>query len=79
MLEDSYKKKNYLKNKISSYNNKMKIQLEKESKEKNNFEFVVKEEGKGKDNIGTLVPRLLLKKKEDFGKIKKPIKEKDSL
>ena len=79
LLEDSYKKKNYLKNKISSYNNKMKIQLEKESKEKNNFEFVVKEEGKRKDNIGTLVPRLLLKKKEDFGKIKKPIKEKDSL
>ena len=79
LLENSYKKKNYLKNKISSYNNKMKIQLEKESKEKNNFEFVVKEEGKRKDNIGTLVPRLLLKKKEDFGKIKKPIKEKDSL
>lgn len=79
LLEDSYKKKDYLKNKISSYNNKMKIQLEKESKEKNNFEFVVKEEGKRKDNIGTLVPRLLLKKKEDFGKIKKPIKENDSL
>ena len=79
LLEDSYKKKDYLKNKISSYNNKMKIQLEKESKEKNNLEFVVKEEGKRKDNIGTLVPRLLLKKKEDFGRIKKPIKENDSL
>ena len=77
ILQNRVKEKK--KNKISSYNNKMKIQLEKESKEKNNFEFVVKEEGKRKDNIGTLVPRLLLKKKEDFGKIKKPIKEKDSL
>ena len=72
LLEDSYKRKNYLKNKISNYNNKRMIQLEKESKEKNNIEFLIKEEEKRNDNIGTLVPRLLLKKKEDFRKNRRP-------
>ena len=78
LLEDSYKKKDYLKNKISNYNSKKMIQSQKESKEKNNFEFAIKEEGKRKDNIGTLIPRLLLKKKEDFKKNKKFLRDIDS-
>ena len=55
------------------------IQLEKESKEKNNFEFFIKEEGKRKDNLGTLVPKLLIKKKENFNKKEKNFKDLDSL
>ena len=79
LLEDSYKKKDYLKNKIASYNKDRIIQLEKESKEKNNFEFFIKEEGKRKDNLGTLVPKLLIKKKENFNKKEKNFKDLDSL
>ena len=79
LLEDSYKKKDYLKNKIASYNKDRIIQLEKESKEKNSFEFFIKEEGKRKDNLGTLVPKLLIKKKENFNKKEKNFKDLDSL
>ena len=79
LLEDSYKKKDYLKNKIASYNKDRIIQLEKESKEKNNFEFFIKEEGKRKDNLGTLVPKLLIKKKENFNKKEKNFEDLDSL
>ena len=65
LLEDSYKKKDYLKNKISIYNNKM-VQFEKESKEKKFLELFIREEGKKRDTLGTLVPRILLKKKENI-------------
>ena len=71
LLENSYKKKNYLKNKISNYNKNKIILMENESKEKNNYDLIIKKEEEEKDdNIGTLVPALL-KKKEDFIKNKK--------
>ena len=71
LLENSYKKKNYLKNKISNYNKNKIILMENESKEKNNYDLIIKKEEEEKDdNIGTLVPSLL-KKKEDFIKNKK--------
>ena len=75
LLEDSYKKKDYLKNKILDYKNKRIIRLEKQSKEKNDIEFF-EEEGKKKDNFGTLVP-ILLRKKEDVKKNKKPFKDNE--
>ena len=71
LLENSYKKKNYLKNKILNYNKNKIILMENESKEKNNYDLIIKKEEEEKDdNIGTLVPALL-KKKEDFIKNKK--------
>ena len=71
LLEHSYKKKDYLKNKISNYNKNRIIQLENESKEKNNFELFVKKEEKKDINIGTLIPKLLKKKEDDNAKRKK--------
>ena len=72
MLEDSYKRKDFIKNKIEFYNQNRLIQSEKELKEKNNFELLIKEEEKkDKENFGTLLPKLLLKKKEVTKKKKK--------
>ena len=69
LLEDSYKKHNYLKNKISIYNfNNKNIQFEKEEDAKNNIELLFNEEQKSKKNLGTLVDRLLIKKKENLNK-----------
>ena len=71
MLEDSYKRKDFLKNKIEFYNHNRLVQSEKELKQKNNFDFLIKEEKKDKENFGTLLPKLLLKKKEVIKKKKK--------
>jgi hypothetical protein len=69
LLEDSYKKHDYLKNKISIYNfNNKNIQFEKEEDAKNNIELLFNEEQKSKKNLGTLVDRLLIKKKENLNK-----------
>ena len=64
LLEYSYKKKNYLKNKIMNYKHNRITQLEKETKDKFNFDIFIKEKKNKKENNGNLVPKLLLKRKE---------------
>ena len=65
LLEYSYKKKDYLTNKINNNNRKRYIQKSKSYNEKNNLEIITNEvEDRGK-NLGTLLPKLLSKKKEN--------------
>ena len=71
LLEDSYKKKNYLANKIKNYYRKRFIQKSKAYNEKNNLEIITNEDGERGTNLGTLLPKLLSKKKENSVKNKK--------
>jgi hypothetical protein len=64
LLEDSYKKKNYLTNKIANYNSDRPIKKNKSSNKKNNVELIINEETDKKESLGTLLPKLLAKKKE---------------
>ena len=65
LIEDSYKKKNYLTNKIKNYYRKRFIQKSNAYNEKNNLEIITNEDGERGTNLGTLLPKLLAKKKEN--------------
>ena len=71
LLEYSYKKKNYLANKIKNYNRNRSIQKSKSYNEKNNLEIITNEVEDRGNNLGTLLPKLLSKKKENSLKNKK--------
>ena len=71
LLEYSYKKKNYLANKIKNYNRSRSIQKSKSYNEKNNLEIITNEVEDRGNNLGTLLPKLLSKKKENSLKNKK--------
>ena len=68
LLDDVYKKKNYLKNKIRNYSNNRKLEIEKEEYMKNNMifndDYFLLNEKKEEENKGTLVPKLLSQKKK---------------
>ena len=71
LLEDSYKKKDYLKNKILLYNKNRIIehQIEKDM-EKKNMKFLFEEESNIKNNNGNLVHILLKNKYQNKNQIK---------
>ena len=73
LLEDSYKKKNYLTNKFTNYYSNRPIKKNKSNINKNNFELIINDEGERKENLGTLLPKLLAKKKENSVNNKKHI------
>lgn len=70
LLEDSYKKKDYLKNKILLYNKNRIIehQIEKDM-EKKNMKFLFEEESNIKNNNGNLVHILLKNKYQNKNQI----------
>ncbi len=69
LLDDVYKKKRYLKNKINIYRINRKMEKEHEQYLKDNVvfgdDFFLLEEKKHEDNKGTFIPKLLLKKQEN--------------
>ena len=79
LLDDVYKKKNYLKNKIRNYSNNRKLEIEKEEYIKNNMvfndDYFLVNEKKEEEHKGTLVPKLL-SQKEEIEKNKKLINDK---
>ena len=80
LLDDVYKKKKYLKNKINNYSYNRIIEKEHEQFMKDNVEFddefFILDEKKPEEHKGTLIPKLLEKKAENL-KIKKIINEKN--
>ena len=68
LLDDVYKKKKYLKNKINNYTYNRIIEQENEQYMKDNVifddEFFILEEKKPEEHKGILIPKLLSKKKE---------------
>ena len=79
LLDDVYKKKNYLKNKIRNYSNNRKLEIEKEEYIKNNMvfndDYFLVNEKKEEEHKGTLVPKLL-SQKEEMEKNKKLLNDK---
>ena len=79
LLDDVYKKKNYLKNKIRNYSNNRKLEIEKEEYIKNNMvfndDYFLINEKKEEEHKGTLVPKLL-SQKEEMEKNKKLLNDK---
>ena len=79
LLDDVYKKKRYLKNKINNYSYNRIIEKEYEQYMKENVvfddEFFILDNKKPEETKGTLIPRLL-EKKDEFSKKKKIINEK---
>ena len=79
LLDDVYKKKKYLKNKIKYYDYNRIAEKEHEQYMKDNVvfddEFFILDEKKPEEHYGTLIPKLL-EKKEENGKVKNNIKEK---
>lgn len=79
LLDDVYKKKKYLKNKIKNYNYNRIVEKEHDQYMKDNVvfedEFFILDEKKPEEHYGTLIPKLL-EKKEENGKIKNKINEK---
>ena len=73
LLEDSYKKKNYLTNKVTNYYSNRPIKKNKSNIHKNNFELIINDEGERKENLGTLLPKLLAKRRENSVNNKKHI------
>ena len=73
LLDDVYKKKKYLKNKINNYSYNRIIEKENEEYMKENVvfddEFFILDEKKTEEHKGTLIPKLL-SKKEELSKIK---------
>jgi len=82
LLDDVYKKKNYLKNKISNYSNNRKLELEKEEYMKNNVvfndDYFLLNEKKEEEHKGTLVPKLLSQKEEMEKNNKKLLNDKSN-
>ena len=78
LLDDVYKKKNYLKNKINNYSYNREIEKEYEQYMRDNIvfddQFFILEEKKPEEHKGTLIPKLL-SKKEELSKNKKNIIE----
>ena len=68
LLDDVYKKKKYLKNKINNYSYNRIIEKENEEYLKDNVvfddEFFILDEKKPEEHKGTLIPKLLSKKEE---------------
>ena len=79
LLDDVYKKKNYLKNKIRNYSNNRKLEIEKEEYMKKNMvfndDYFLLNEKKEEEHKGTLVPKLL-SQKEEMEKNKKLLNDK---
>lgn len=79
LLDDVYKKKKYLKNKINNYNYNRIIEKEYEKYMKDNFvfndEYFMLNEKKSEEHKGTFIPKLL-EKKEEISKNKKNEKQK---
>ena len=79
LLDDVYKKKKYLKNKIKYYDYNRIAEKEHEQYMKDNVvfddEFFILDEKKPEEHYGTLIPKLL-EKKEENGKIKNNVNEK---
>ena len=80
LLDDVYKKKKYLKNKIKNYSYNRAMEKEYEQYLKDNVffddKFFILDEKKAEENKGTLIPKLL-SKKEKLSINKKNIKEKN--
>ena len=79
LLDDVYKKKRYLKNKINNYSYNRMIEKEYEQYMKENIvfddKFFILDDKKPEESKGTLIPRLL-EKKDENSKKKKRINEK---